>query len=96
VVVFIVTLQDFIDEPKNFMLRSYLFSALSVFAAVPLIHLAYYDIFDSSAIGNYSMINSIFYYILMSVCYLGGLIIFATRCPERYKPGKFDICGSSH
>lgn len=36
------------------------------------------------------------YEILMGVLYGLGALIYATRIPERWKPGKFDIAGHSH
>jgi len=73
-----------------------MYGSLGIFAAFPLFHLIYSEFFDHSLIGNFSIANSMLYYVLMGVCYLGGLTIFVARCPERYNPGKFDICGASH
>ena len=95
-IVFFVSLQDFIHTPKYFTVKSVMYGSLGVFAAIPMGHLVYSEFFDHSLIGNFSMANSMLYYGLMGVCYLGGLTIYATRCPERYNPGKFDICGASH
>ncbi|KAF2324257.1 hypothetical protein GH714_011324 [Hevea brasiliensis] len=36
------------------------------------------------------------YEILMGILYGLGALIYATRIPERWKPGKFDIAGHSH
>ena len=49
-----------------------------------------------SAGDTYSALPSIGYYGVMGFCYLGGLFVYVIRCPERYKPGHFDICGASH
>jgi adiponectin receptor len=35
-------------------------------------------------------------YLGMGASYLLGLTIYAVRCPERYRPGHYDICGHSH
>lgn len=77
-------------------MKSVMYGGLGVFAAIPSFHLLYEELFDNSLIGSFSMSNSLFYYLLMGICYLGGLTIYATRCPERYYPGHFDICGASH
>ena len=37
------------------------------------------------------MANSVGYYLFMVFFYLFGLIIYVSQCPERFKPGKFDI-----
>ncbi|KAL4430423.1 hypothetical protein ABPG74_013273 [Tetrahymena malaccensis] len=95
-VVFFVSLQDFIHTQKYFTMKSVMYGSLGIFAAVPIAHLIYYEFFYLTQNGNFSFSNSLVYYGLMGVCYLGGLTIYATRCPERYKPGQFDICGASH
>jgi channel protein (hemolysin III family) len=28
--------------------------------------------------------------------YIAGALIYVFRIPERFKPGKFDLCGASH
>lgn len=61
-----------------------------------MIHLLYEEVMNSDVAGSFSMSNSLFYYLMMGFCYLGGLTIYTTRCPERYYPGHFDICGASH
>ena len=37
-------------------------------------------------------ISALPYYLGMGATYLIGLTIYTVRCPERYKPGKYDIC----
>lgn len=95
-VVFFISLQDFIHEPKYFSVKPLMYGGLGLLAGVPLFHLLYYEYFNFSAIGNFSMSNSYIYYVLMGISYVGGLAIYAAKCPERYKPGSFDICGASH
>ncbi|XP_021889633.1 heptahelical transmembrane protein 4-like isoform X2 [Carica papaya] len=36
------------------------------------------------------------YEVLMGTLYGLGALIYATRIPERWKPGRFDIAGHSH
>ena len=36
-------------------------------------------------------IKSVKYFVAMGVCYLTGLAIYVFQCPERFKPGTFDI-----
>lgn len=40
---------------------------------------------------TFSFSSSIGYYLLMGFFYLMGLVIYVAQCPERFKPGKFDI-----
>ena len=35
--------------------------------------------------------HSVPLYLLMGFFYLGGLAIYLVRCPERFRPGVFDI-----
>jgi adiponectin receptor len=71
-----------------------MYASLGIFAAIPLIHLIYNEIFQKN--DTFSVANSVPYYLLMGICYLGGLYIYAKRCPEKYRPGHYDICGASH
>lgn len=32
----------------------------------------------------------------MGIFYGLGVVVYATRVPERWKPGKFDLVGNSH
>jgi len=41
--------------------------------------------------GGFSALPIVPYFLLMGVCYLTGLAIYVAQCPERFKPGKFDI-----
>ena len=72
-----------------------MYGSLGIFSGVPSIHLFIHEL-SASNTDTYSSAPSIIYYALMGVCYLGGLTIYALRIPERFKPGMFDIWGSSH
>lgn len=39
---------------------------------------------------------SVPYVAILAASYLGGVYIYVIRCPERYKPGKYNVCGHSH
>jgi len=74
-----------------------MYGSLGIFAALPGVHLAYISI--SAAGGpndSLDFVPSIPYYLTMGCSYLGGLVVYATKVPERYCPGKFDIWGHSH
>jgi hypothetical protein len=62
-----------------------MYGGLGIFAAVPTIHLIILDLSDHE--DKFTMLPSMIYYVSMGACYLGGLAIYATRCPEKYKPG---------
>ncbi|EGR29870.1 hypothetical protein IMG5_147130 [Ichthyophthirius multifiliis] len=94
--VFLVSIQEFINKPEYFAFRSFIQGLLGFFSSIPIGHLIYLEVFKENNNDTYSTANSIGYYLVVCFCYLIGLIIFALRCPERYKPGHFDICGASH
>ena len=48
---------------------------------------------QASADNDYlPFLSALPYYMGMAASYLIGLAIYTARCPERYKPGKYDIC----
>ena len=48
---------------------------------------------EASADNDYlPFTNALPYYLGMGATYLIGLAIYTIRCPERYQPGKYDIC----
>jgi adiponectin receptor len=36
------------------------------------------------------------WFILEAVLYCTGAAVYSSKCPEKWRPGKFDILGSSH
>jgi len=94
IVVFFVSLGDKIHSPPYRHMKSAMYGGLGVFAGLPIIHLVYLTMTEAN--GNLDFVTSLPYYLAMGVAYLGGLTIYSFKCPERYKPGKFDICGHSH
>lgn len=85
-VVFVVSLQDFIHTQKYWTLKSIMYGTLGILAAIPMVHLTIKELFINDG-DTYSMVNSLAYYMLMGFTYLLGLAIYAKRCPEKYKPG---------
>lgn len=63
---------------------------------IPIGHAIINEIFYNNHGDNFSIITSVDEYAACGVCYLIGLVIFTTRCPERRKPGQYNICGHSH
>ncbi len=41
--------------------------------------------------SSFSFNTALPYYLLMGFFYLLGLVIYVVQCPERWKPGHFDI-----
>lgn len=46
--------------------------------------------------NDFKMPTAIWGYLLGGVLYIVGAIQYILRVPERCRPGKFDMCGSSH
>ncbi|KAK6938565.1 AdipoR/hemolysin-III-related [Dillenia turbinata] len=70
--------------------RASLFFGMGVSSVAPMIHklVIYWD--EPMALETTA------YEILMGLFYGLGALIYATRIPERWRPGKFDIAGHSH
>jgi len=72
-------------------LRVKVFVAVGLFGILPVAHLVWNNGF-SDALMN----ESFFYLIMMGAFYLAGALVYATKFPERFYPGKFDLFLSSH
>ena len=77
-----------INGPKVRSARATIFTIYGLFVLIPIIHFA-----NSKGIKNLDFLK---YIILELITLVGGAIIFATRIPECYYPGKFDLIGHSH
>eukprot|EP00878_Enallax_costatus_P015225 GHUV01015939.1.p1 GENE.GHUV01015939.1~~GHUV01015939.1.p1 ORF type:complete len:386 (+),score=106.03 GHUV01015939.1:469-1626(+) len=82
--------------PSRFQARQYrairamLFTALGGWGVVPVTQLILSQ-------GHVWAIRRAFQLdLLMGAIYVGGAVIYASRIPERWFPGKFDIAGHSH
>eukprot|EP00352_Strombidinopsis_acuminata_P008938 CAMPEP_0176376218 /NCGR_PEP_ID=MMETSP0126-20121128/28032_1 /TAXON_ID=141414 ORGANISM="Strombidinopsis acuminatum, Strain SPMC142" /NCGR_SAMPLE_ID=MMETSP0126 /ASSEMBLY_ACC=CAM_ASM_000229 /LENGTH=129 /DNA_ID=CAMNT_0017737563 /DNA_START=980 /DNA_END=1372 /DNA_ORIENTATION=- len=71
-------------------MRTMLFTAVGFSAIIPMIHMKYMvDPAHYVAINLDNIFLGGFFYVL-------GATMYAFRLPERFFPGKFDICGQSH
>ncbi|KAK6939720.1 AdipoR/hemolysin-III-related [Dillenia turbinata] len=70
--------------------RASLFFGMGVSSAAPIIHKLVIYWHEPMALETTG------YEILMGLFYGLGALIYATRIPERWRPGKFDIAGHSH
>jgi len=94
--VFMVSMMDFIYTEKWRRVKGFMYGGLGIFTGVPLIQLTIQSMNVSPENDYLPFDYALPYYLLMGFAYLGGLSIYLARCPERFKPGKFDICGHSH
>ncbi|KAM1127648.1 hypothetical protein ACFX2I_037585 [Malus domestica] len=74
----------------NPFFRNLYLSFITVLGVVPLVHKLI--VFRNQP----EAIQTTGYEVLMGVLYGLGALIYATRIPERWRPGKFDIAGHSH
>ncbi|XAR48431.1 hypothetical protein NMG60_11031253 [Bertholletia excelsa] len=78
------------QKPYFRRFRASLFFAMGISGVAPVIHkLALYG-------DRPEATESTVYEVLMGFFYTLGAIIYVTRVPERWRPGKFDIVFSSH
>ncbi|KAJ9649612.1 hypothetical protein H2201_001754 [Coniosporium apollinis] len=72
-------------------LRAGLFVAMGLSAVVPVLH-------GSRLYGlrQFNLSIGLSWLVLQGALYIAGAAIYAARIPERLRPGRFDIWGSSH
>jgi len=87
----VVSLWDKFGEPRLRPLRAGLFAGFGLSGIIPAVHYAL-------AKGWIHAISkaSLGWLILMGSLYVLGAIVYASRIPERWFPGKCDIWGHSH
>uniref|UniRef100_A0A0K0EP17 Adiponectin receptor protein n=1 Tax=Strongyloides stercoralis TaxID=6248 RepID=A0A0K0EP17_STRER len=87
----IVSLWDKFSESKYRPYRALVFVLMGLSGVIPAIHFIMTD-------GISKMINEngFYYLIVMAILYLIGAMLYATRTPERFFPGKCDIWFQSH
>ncbi|KAI8820515.1 hemolysin-III related-domain-containing protein [Fimicolochytrium jonesii] len=85
------SLSNHFATPEYRIIRTSNFVALGLSAIIPVAHIMHLQGFThtNSAV-------SFWYLIAMAACYLIGAFIYASRVPERWYPGSFDIWGHSH
>ncbi|KAL1311371.1 hypothetical protein AAFC00_001541 [Neodothiora populina] len=71
--------------------RAGMFVAMGLSAVVPIIHGTFLY-----GIAQLQRQIGLSYLVTMGALYILGATIYAARIPEKYKPGAFDIWGSSH
>ncbi|CAD6195116.1 unnamed protein product [Caenorhabditis auriculariae] len=87
----VVSLWDKFSEPRYRPFRAGVFVGMGASGIVPTIH---YIITDG--VRSLFEDNSFHWLLLMAFLYLLGAMLYATRTPERFFPGKCDIWFQSH
>ncbi|KAF8410243.1 hypothetical protein HHK36_002767 [Tetracentron sinense] len=85
-----VSLLPVFQNPEFRSIRASLFFGMGMSGVAPILHKLILFRHQPEALHTTG------YEILMGVFYGIGALIYATRIPERWKPGKFDIAGHSH
>ncbi|GMN34310.1 hypothetical protein TIFTF001_004624 [Ficus carica] len=86
----LVSLLPVFQNPEFRTIRASLFFGMGLSGVAPIMHKLY--LFW----GTPEALHTTEYEILMGAFYGLGALVYATRIPERWKPGKFDIAGHSH
>lgn len=78
------------QRPNYRVFRTTLFFGMGMSGVAPIVHkmILYQDQPEALQTTGYE--------VLMGLLYGLGALIYATRIPERWMPGKFDIAGHSH
>ncbi|KAL5556775.1 hypothetical protein UlMin_039011, partial [Ulmus minor] len=86
----LVSLLPVFQNPEFRTVRASLFFGMGVSGVLPIMHkLVLFW-------GRPEAFQTTQYEVLMGVLYGLGALVYATRIPERWMPGKFDIAGHSH
>ncbi|KAG7672276.1 hypothetical protein Ndes2526B_g06732 [Nannochloris sp. 'desiccata'] len=85
-----VTLMDRFQAPSYHPYRAVLFVSLGLWGIVPITHGMIINA------GAKEVLAAMQLDALMGIIYIGGAALYATRVPERFKPGAFDMAFHSH
>lgn len=86
----IVSLLPVFQNPEYRAIRAGLFFSMGVSGVVPVLHKLIVFWHRPEALHTTQ------YEVLMGILYGLGAVVYATRIPERWRPGRFDIAGHSH
>lgn len=78
------------QTPEYRVIRAVLFCSMGLSGIAPIMHklILFW--------GQPEVLHTTGYELLMGAFYVLGAVVYATRIPERWMPGKFDIAGHSH
>ncbi|OAE23122.1 hypothetical protein AXG93_3986s1070 [Marchantia polymorpha subsp. ruderalis] len=86
----LVSLTPLLQKPKYRPLRALLFFGMGVSGVIPGVHKLFSHRHEPVTLTTTT------YEVFMGMFYALGAIFYATRIPERWKPGRFDLAGHSH
>lgn len=96
-VIFVISLFEWIHKLENGHMKAFLYGGFGISLSIPLTHLVLNEtIFNKEGGDPFQILSSVPYYLLCGASYLYGLYVYTARCPERKRPGQFNLCGHSH
>ena len=93
---FFISFFEWIHQPQRANLKAALYGGFGLSLSIPLAHITINEVVYNNYGDSFQLTTSIPYYILLGASYLFGLYVYTVRCPERNRPGKFNVCGHSH
>lgn len=96
ILVFGVSLGDWINKSENNHLKGLMYGTLGISNILPITHLILLSVFAKDMNGILPPTSIFFGLFLMAFFYLFGLSFYIMRFPEKYYPKKFDIWCNSH
>ena len=96
IICFIVCLFEWIHKPSHEKYKAFLFGGFGISVSIPCFHMLINEFLYDNYGDSFKFGPAFPYLILTGASYLGGLYIYTVRCPERYHPGKYNVCGQSH
>ncbi|TVU48051.1 hypothetical protein EJB05_07673 [Eragrostis curvula] len=86
----VVSMLPVFEAPQLRWARAALFACMGASGLVPIVH-------KMLVFGNRpEAVLTTGYEMAMGAFYLAGVVVYATRVPERWMPGRFDLAGHSH
>lgn len=85
-----VSLLPVFERPELRWARAGLFACMGMSGLVPIVHKML--VFGARP----EALLTTGYEVAMGAFYLAGVVVYATRVPERWMPGRFDLAGHSH
>ena len=92
---FTASLFEFMHTEKFRTFKNICYGSFGIIVSAPMFHMLINEIWFGNG-DKFTFLSSLPLFLAMGASYLGGLVIYTKRCPERHKPGNYDICGHSH
>ena len=92
---FIVLLFQWIHMRSHAIYKAFLFIGTSTAVCFPILHMMFNEVVYDNYEDKFKFTSAFPYLLLAVAAYNVGLYIYTVRCPERYDPCKYNICGHS-